>query len=393
MKPDQDYMLQAMFLALSRIGITSPNPPVGAIVVKNGQIVSKGGTQICGGSHAEVCALESAGENARAADLYVTLEPCCHHGKTPPCTDAIINAGIRRVIIPITDPNPKVSGKGVETLRRAGIEVVILEEYQRYAQQILSSFFTLMQKGRPHIIHKTACTADGFTATTGGDSKWISSSTSRLVTHRLRSFVDAIVVGRATFELDSPSLTCRMDEFSEEQQALKSVPMQFSGEDNIVLRYLLSDQFDHCTRQPLRILIGHPEKITGREPFFHDDNYLVFSRKKNAGNDNQFINKIKKSGNLILCNQSDDLAGCVVNELRVRGHLQILVEGGARTAGAFFSKGYIDEYMGFIAPKLIGGGRPVYEGSGVSKIADGLTLTEVTVALLGQDIIYHGYRR
>ena len=199
-------MLKAFEAAFSRCGYTSPNPPVGAVVVKDGRIISSGGTQFCGGDHAEVCAINSAGGDADGAELYVTLEPCSHYGKTPPCTDKIISSGIKRVYLPILDSNPKVSGNGVRILRDNGIEVIIVEEFKDYAIDMYRSFFTLINKKRSYLIHKSAVTLDGFIADANGSSKWISNEISRYISHRLRAVNDAVIIGKNTLLADNPSL-------------------------------------------------------------------------------------------------------------------------------------------------------------------------------------------
>jgi diaminohydroxyphosphoribosylaminopyrimidine deaminase/5-amino-6-(5-phosphoribosylamino)uracil reductase len=387
-----DFMNTAFRMACARMGITSPNPPVGAIVVKDGSVVSIGGTQVCGGDHAEICALSSAGERAQGADLYVTLEPCCHHGKTPPCTDAIIRAGIARVFIPVIDPDPRISGGGIAALRSAGIEVTIMDELERTACQILRPFFTRIEKKRPHVIIKTAMTADGRTATETGDSKWISSSLSRLFAHRLRAVSDAIVIGRATFEHDNPALTCRIDSFREEAEYLKREGAVVSGSGNYVLEYLLSGEFDHLPRDPFRVLMGMPANMRGDEAFFSDENYCVFARASRIDMKLPMLKTMSDRERLVVVDDDESMVDRVMSALYDKGFCGVLVEGGESTTGAFFRRGYIDEYLAVIAPKLLGGGRGIMARGGVEKIADALPLTDVSFAGLGGDIIVHGYR-
>lgn len=386
-----DFMFRALESAIRRIGITSPNPPVGAVVVKEGVIVSEGGTQVCGGDHAEVCALRSAGYLARDADLYVTLEPCCHHGKTPPCTDAIITAGIRRVFIPITDPNPKVAGGGISVLRDAGIEVTIIDECADKARQVMRPFFTLMEMERPHVLYKTAMTADGFTATKTGDSKWISSSLSRLIVHRLRTLVDAIIVGRGAFETDNPSLESRLEEFKDDEIVLKHENPELSGSDNIVLRYILGNGFDHPDKSPLRVLAGLPADITGNEKFFRDDNYIVFAEEAKINYRNDVIRGMCERGKIVPCGAGKDFTDGMMTELMSRGVMWAMLEGGGETAGKMVD--VIDEYLAFVAPRILGGGKSVLCGHDSALISDSYPLDEISTAILGNDIMYHGYRR
>ena len=384
-------MSKALESAIRRIGITSPNPPVGAVVVKDGHIVSEGGTQVCGGDHAEVCALRSAGDSSLGADLYVTLEPCCHHGKTPPCTDAIINAGIRRVFIPVTDPNPKVAGGGVSVLRAAGIEVSILDEYGDMARQVMRPFFTLMELKRPHVMYKTAMTADGFTATKTGDSKWISSSMSRLVVHRLRTLVDAIIVGRGAFESDNPSLGSRLGDFTDDERILRNSNTELSGADNIVLRYILGSGFDHPDKSPLRVLAGLPADITGNEKFFRDDNYIVFAEERKINSRNNVIRGMVERKKIFPCGSGKDFTDEMMAELMSRGVMWAMLEGGGDTAGKMID--VIDEYLAFVAPRILGGGKGVICGRDSAMISDSYPLDGISTAILGNDILYHGYRR
>jgi diaminohydroxyphosphoribosylaminopyrimidine deaminase / 5-amino-6-(5-phosphoribosylamino)uracil reductase len=389
------FMKQVFFTALSRMGITSPNPPVGALVVKNGIVIADGGTQVCGGAHAERCALEKAGASAEGADMYVTLEPCCHFGKTPPCTNAIIASKIARVFIPIIDPNPKVSGMGVKALRDAGIEVTILDEYSAYARQILEPFFTRIYKKRPMVLYKTAHTADGCTATDCGDSKWISSELSRYVVHRLRALTDAIMIGKNTCAEDNPSLTCRMDDFPEQTRNKFTENIIFSGEDNILLKYLLSPDYDHCGRDPLRIIAGLPDLHGINMNFTADDNYMVFEKEENleAIKNNPGLKNIIEQGTLLIIPRGADREEFMLASLFEKGVNYILLEGGGTLAGSFFRKKLIDQFMSFTAPKIIGGGREILSSGNTVSMADAMTLSDISCAFLGGDLLYHGYLR
>lgn len=207
---DQYFMELALRLARERKGLTHPNPTVGCVIVKDGKVIAQANHERAGLPHAEAKALSIAGESARGSTLYVTLEPCTHFGRTPPCVDAIIKAGVKRVVIATLDPNPLVSGKGVQRLKEAGIEVTVgvLEEE---AKRLNEDFFTYITKGRPYITLKFAQSLDGSLATKDYHSKWISSEESRKYAHRLRAEASAVLVGINTVLRDNPSLTVRAD--------------------------------------------------------------------------------------------------------------------------------------------------------------------------------------
>jgi diaminohydroxyphosphoribosylaminopyrimidine deaminase/5-amino-6-(5-phosphoribosylamino)uracil reductase len=271
MNKHNEKMLQALEASFYQLGITSPNPPVGALIVKNDEVLAQGVTQQCGSDHAEICALHAAGSVAEGADLYVTLEPCCHYGKTPPCTESIIRSGIKRVYIASLDPNPQVAGKGVYQLRSAGIEVIMLPDMESYAKQIMLPFFTYITQKRPHILHKAAFSIDGRIATKKGDSKWISSLLSRYIVHKLRSLVDGIIIGKNTFMYDNPTLSVRFDEFDDLNTLCNfSHEPMYIGSDNLFLKLLHTYQpkLSSPCRQPCRILLGLPDMLDLQANFF-----------------------------------------------------------------------------------------------------------------------------
>ena len=220
--PDEQFMKKALRLAARGAGMTSPNPLVGAVVVKDGVVVGKGYHQALGGPHAEVNAIADAGAAAKGATLYVTLEPCNHYGLTPPCTKAVVDAGIARVVFGMGDPNPDVAGGGAERLRRAGIEVKggILE---RECRELNQSFIKYVTTGLPYVMLKAAATLDGFIATSAGESKWITSELSRQFAHRLRSHADGILVGIGTVIADDPLLTVRLHGKKNRRQPVRIV--------------------------------------------------------------------------------------------------------------------------------------------------------------------------
>ena len=206
---DEAYLALALDEARAAAGRTSPNPPVGAVIVRGKRIVSAGHTAPAGGPHAEVVALKAAGKAARGATLYTTLEPCVHHGRTPPCTDAILAAGISRVVVGAKDRNPLVAGKGLERLKRAGLEVALADPGGA-CEAVNAPFFTWVAHHRPYVILKAAATLDGRIATRSGDSRWITGKAARQLGHQWRDRVDAILVGAGTVRADDPRLTTRL---------------------------------------------------------------------------------------------------------------------------------------------------------------------------------------
>ncbi len=391
------YMNTALETAFDRMGGTSPNPAVGAVIVKNGTVIAAGGTSEFGSFHAERVALENAGPAARGADMYVTLEPCCHQGKTPPCTEAIINAGVSRVFIPLRDPNPLVAGRGVRALENAGVEVVIMDEYAGAAADLLRPFMKSILKKRPFLVHKSAMTLDGRIATEPGDSKWISSEHSRYLVHRLRSRVDAVIVGKNTFLADDPALNVRLGDFDRSvAEFFQNTPPVLEGRDNGFLRCLLECGITE-PRNPLRVVVGVPGILDLSSRIFLDDNYLFMDRKEN-------IEKVRYRGgsgrvvpdsvNFAVMASRDhrDVALEVLDELYRRGVMFVMMEGGGRLAGSFHDAGEIDQYLYFISPKVAGNGLPVLAGAGVTRIADTVSVLDVTRFTAGEDLVYCGYR-
>lgn len=391
----REMMSRTLAMALTRIGITSPNPPVGAIVVRDGNIISQGGTQVCGGEHAEVCALGEARGLANGSDMFVSLEPCCHHGRTPPCTDAIIRAGIKRIFIPLTDINPKVSGAGVRALRESGIEVVMCPEFEKPAREIIAPFITLMQKNRPHVLYKTAATSDFHTATDSGDSKWISSSASRLLVHRLRLLVDAVIVGKKTVDYDNPSLTARLEDFNESDSDVLAKSIPFLDGENIVLEYLMKREFAHEKREPIAVVAGLPQKVDRTRKLFIRKNTLVFERRSaiDLRRSDPNVQRLINDGILLETDDDIPLSISILEELKKRGIMFVLLEGGSRTAGEFFKVNVIDQYCAFIAPVMTGGGLSVTAGGSVEKMENARDLSERTLCKIGNDLLYHGYVR
>ncbi|MBN1532197.1 MAG: bifunctional diaminohydroxyphosphoribosylaminopyrimidine deaminase/5-amino-6-(5-phosphoribosylamino)uracil reductase RibD [Spirochaetes bacterium] len=389
------FMELAFATAFRRLGNTSPNPPVGAVIVRDGEMVAQGGTLRCGSSHAEVAALEAAGAASRGAEMFVTLEPCCHYGKTPPCTEAIIKGGIHRVHIPMLDPNPLVAGKGVAALQAAGIDVVFMHEMRHRAADIYRSFKKLILRRKPFVIHKCAMTMDGRTATTSGDSRWITSEYSRYIVHRLRAKVDAVIVGKNTLLRDNPALTVRMDSFDDHVRRFFEDPPAVAGRNNFFIASLLREDPAEY-RDPCRIVMGMPEIEDAGARFFSDDNYIIFetkerldamSRSARGGTPGIGRNVVPLRGGT-----KRDAVVQVLEELERRGVMLILLEGGAALSGSFFDSGEIDQYMYFLSPRIAGNGLPVMAASGFATIGESLPLHDLSYAVLNEEILCNGYR-
>ena len=360
---DQYYMQLALALAAKGEGCTSPNPLVGAVVVKDGQIVGQGYHQRAGTPHAEVHALKEAGDLARGATIYVTLEPCCHYGRTPPCTEAIKQAGISRVVASITDPNPLVAGKGLQLLENAGLAVtsgVLADE----AAKLNEVFIKNVATGRPFVVLKAAVSLDGKIATVTGESQWITGPISREFTHRLRHRYDGILVGVNTVLADNPSLTTRLP----------------GGEGKNPVRIIL----DSKARTPLESnIIRHPAgtgtiiaTTAAAEP-------ARIAALRDAGAD---VLVLPSTGTGVDINQ-------LLKELSMRQITSILVEGGAKVHASFISSQAVDKVYWFIAPMLIGGeGAPgAIGGKGIEKLQQALRLQRTTTHHFGEDICIEGY--
>lgn len=396
---DTQHLLRAFEIAFSTLGTTTPNPSVGAVVVKNGKVLSTGSTNPCGFDHAEVMALKGVSD-ARGADLYVSLEPCCHHGKTPPCTDSIIKSGISRVIIPLLDPNPLVAGNGVKRLQQAGIEVIIAEEMAHYAADLIRHFKKFIIKKKSFVIHKTAMTLDGKTATRGGDSKWISSDCSRYIVHRLRNIVDAIIVGKGTFVTDDPALTVRNNSFPDEvKDYFCNTRVPFFGKDNLFLKMLVGPEEITSRRQPTRVMIGLPPELDFSKKFFSDDNYIIFSDIKKRDHisrrdDSAHLSKIENEGRFVFVDGESrrEQVTSVLRELYSRDKAMLLVEGGGQLAGSFFDAGEVDQFLYFIAPRIAGGGLPSLDGTGFNTMKESLQLQDITTGFIKEDILINAYR-
>jgi diaminohydroxyphosphoribosylaminopyrimidine deaminase/5-amino-6-(5-phosphoribosylamino)uracil reductase len=356
---NEKMMRRAVQLARKGVGKTSPNPAVGCVIVKDGLIVGEGWHKKAGTPHAEIHALRQAGDLARGADLYVTLEPCSHFGKTPPCADAVVAAGIARVFIGMIDPNPLVSGQGVEKLRVAGVEVVagLLETNCR---ELNLPFVKHLSTGLPYVTMKSAMTMDGKTAAASGDSRWITCDKSRKLVHTLRAGVDAVMTGSGTLLADDPELTVRMSR----------------GESPIRI------VVDSRLRTPVNCRLMNEARKTP----------VIIAAVRDDHSKIQALTE--KGAEVILCSGKGgavDLAD-LMKRLGARGIQSILLEGGERLCGEMLRNRLVDRFLLFYAPKLLGGeGKGLFAGSGAGVMNDSLPLSIKKVSRVGVDILVEAY--
>jgi diaminohydroxyphosphoribosylaminopyrimidine deaminase / 5-amino-6-(5-phosphoribosylamino)uracil reductase len=349
-------MRHALALAEKGRGFVEPNPMVGAVVLDSvGQLIGEGWHQKFGGPHAEVFALTAAGERARGGTLVVTLEPCCHHGKTPPCTDAVLKAGIARVVAAMADPFPKVAGGGLAILSGAGVEVSV-GLCGADAVALNAPYLKLLRTGRPWVHAKWAMTLDGKIATRTGDSKWISGEESRRRVHELRGRMDAIVVGRGTVVADDPLVTAR----PAGPRAPARVVVSASGDlpERCRLRATAREV-------PVIVYTANPPKLAGWA---------------------------RDGAEVVALSDSAPSLDAVLADLG-RRFTNVLIEGGAGLLGSVLDAKAADEFHVFIAPKLAGGvaaPSPV-GGAGAARMADALALDRVTFRQSGEDVYVHGF--
>ncbi|QDV80934.1 bifunctional diaminohydroxyphosphoribosylaminopyrimidine deaminase/5-amino-6-(5-phosphoribosylamino)uracil reductase RibD [Botrimarina mediterranea] len=349
---DVAAMRRALQLAARGEGFVEPNPMVGCVVVLDGAIVGEGCHERFGGPHAEVNALKAAGDRAKGATLVVTLEPCCHTGKTPPCVEAVLAAGVKRVVIAMRDPFPKVDGGGIRALEAAGVECVVgvLEDD---ARRLVAPYRKLLETGRPWVIAKWAMTLDGKIATSTLDSKWISGEASRARVHALRGRVDAIIVGARTLVVDDPLLTARP-----------------TG-----------------PRTPLRIVIAGDKPLPIDRKLWNTPNDGAVVVAVGEGYPAAEALQLRDRGVEVLTATPAQL----LDKLGRRRLTNVLIEGGAKLLGQFFNDQLIDEAWAFIAPKLIGGTGPgPVAGDGVALMRDALTFTEVAHESIDGDLLIRG---
>lgn len=353
------YMRRALVLARKGVGKTGPNPAVGCVIVRDGAIVGEGWHSKAGTPHAEVHALAAAGEMARDADVYVTLEPCSHFGKTPPCADALIRAGVGRVYAGMIDPNPRVSGRGIEMLRAAGISATlgILEDE---CWRVNEPFIKHVKTGLPFVVLKSALTMDGKSATAGGDARWITNERSRRYVHKLRSQYDAIMIGVGTAIADDPELTCRIP----------------GGRD------------------PLRVVVDSMLRISPDAKLFHLQSKAKTLIATISDDKGKIAGIMERGADLIFCREKDgrvDLQDLMSRLGRINVQ-SVLLEGGSTLAGEALRLGLVDKALLFYAPKLVGGDGPgLFSGIGAERMEDAIRLKNVTIGRFAEDILIQGY--
>lgn len=365
-----DFMARAIQLARSALGSTSPNPAVGAVLVREGQVVGEGATRPPGQAHAEVVALQQAGESAIDATLYVTLEPCCHWGRTPPCTRAIIEAGIAEVVIAVSDPNPRVAGNGITELREAGISVSLLHadmDSSPDVRELYEGFAKHIGTGLPYVLAKFAMSLDGKIATHTGDSKWVTGTEARALVQLMRRQTDAIMVGANTILADDPQLTAR-------------------GADNLPLE-----------RQPVRVTLDSQCRMPVRSQLLRQPGQTLVYTTEAAPARN--VSGLLRAGAEVVPvgATSEGLVSPreVLADLGNRGIVNLLVEGGGKTLGSFFDDGLVDKVQAFVAPVIIGGigaASPV-EGAGAEFMSRTHRLKETSFRQIGADWLITGYPR
>ncbi len=360
---DRKFMEHALTLASQARGYTSPNPMVGAVIVKDGEIVGEGYHQKAGEAHAEIHALDQAKGLAEGATMYVTLEPCCHWGRTPPCTESVIRAKLANVFVSMKDPNPQVAGKGIRQLHEAGIRVQV-GLCEEKSQQLNEVFIKYITTQCPFVILKSAISLDGKIATASGESQWITSEASRLKGHEVRAQVDAILVGVGTVLQDNPSLTTRLP--------------------------------DRMNADPIRVIVDS----RGRTPL----GAKIFNLDSNSGTliavtPNAPLKKIEaleSAGVDVLTIEERNERVCLkalMRELGRREITSVLIEGGGEINAAALQAGIVDKLMFFIASKLIGGKDapgPI-GGLGISRLAEAYELCNVKTSKIGADLLIEGY--
>lgn len=362
-----EYMECALSLAELARGYASPNPAVGAVVVRDGIIVGMGYTQPAGSDHAEVMALRQAGDLARGAAMYVSLEPCCHYGRTPPCTQAIINAKIAEVHIALIDPNPAVSGHGVRELDAAGIKTHV-GSHQEEAYEVNEAYVKYITTGLPFVITKFAMSLDGKIATKTGQSKWISNREARDFVHALRHTVDAIMVGVNTVIADDPQLTARC----------------------------CCGKGGKAKTQPLRLIVDSQGRTPLDANVFKQPGRTLLAAVEPLNKDTK--NRLTQIGVEVLEVPGAEGRVNLPNLLEVLGAsgiVSILVEGGSELLGSLFDRKLVDKVLVFISPIIIGGGqaKTAVGGNGVGMIAEALCLNRIQFSNFGDNIMACGYTK
>ena len=348
-------MDETLKLAKRATGWTNPNPMVGAVIVKDGKVIGRGYHHKASSPHAEIEALRAAGTNAAGATLYVNLEPCAHHGRTPPCTDAIIASGISRVVCATVDPNPRVSGQGIKQLRAAGINVTIGPRLAE-AQKLNEAFLTFHEKQRPFIVLKFAASLDGKLASRTGDSKWITNETARTYARKLRAEYQAVLVGINTVLSDNPQLGARQP----------------------------------GKKDPLRVIVDSRLQIPLDSQVLRDDNVLVATTAGAPGGKKQ---QLRQRGIQVLAFPGKTVpVKKLLAALAKQEIISVLVEGGGGILGSFIDAGAVDKVYAFYAPLLIGGAKAVsIQGEGAKTIQTALRLRDTSFKHFQDNFLVSGY--
>jgi len=361
---DEKFMKVALRLAKKGIGRTSPNPVVGAVIVRNGEVIASGYHKRAGAPHAEIEALAKIGEKVREGDtLYVTLEPCHHHGRTPPCTEAILRSGLKRVVVGMKDPNPNVTGGGCEFLGQKGVEVRV-GVFESACRRLNEFFLKFVTTGRPFVMAKTALTMDGWTATSTGHSRWVTGERSRQFVHRLRDQVDALMVGIGTILADDPSLTTRLK--------------------------------NRAGKDPLRIVVDTHLRIPQNARVLHVDSPAKTLVAVGEGVSENRLKTIQKNGvSTLICPKRKgriDLTA-LMDMLGTKSITSVLLEGGSTLMGAMIRESLVDKFLFFKAPKVLGGddGMPMAAGPGPQTMEGCLWLNDLETRRLGDDLLVVGY--
>ncbi|WP_372677304.1 bifunctional diaminohydroxyphosphoribosylaminopyrimidine deaminase/5-amino-6-(5-phosphoribosylamino)uracil reductase RibD [Desulfosarcina sp.] len=360
---DIEYMQQALTLAEKGRGWTSPNPMVGALLVKDGRVVGRGYHQRAGGAHAEVKAIDHAGKLSQGTTLYVTLEPCNHFGRTPPCTHKILAAGIRRVVVAMGDPNPGVEGGGNRYLQDHGIEVTT-DICEKEARTLNEAFITWITTGRPFVIVKCAATLDGRIATRTGDSRWVTGSAARQFVHRLRHAVDGIMVGVQTVKKDDPSLTTRLD------GATGSDPTRIILDTHLSIP-MKSKLLHQTSPAPTWVVCGKHAPADRRAALESTGARVITAPVKDSRID----------------------LPPLMQRLGEMGITSLLIEGGGMVIGSAFAAGIVDKICFFYAPKILGGddGIPMCRGTGPERMHQSIAVHDLSVLRFDTDVMLQGY--
>ncbi|MDH5762434.1 MAG: bifunctional diaminohydroxyphosphoribosylaminopyrimidine deaminase/5-amino-6-(5-phosphoribosylamino)uracil reductase RibD [Nitrospinota bacterium] len=361
--PQEKWMKRALDLAAKAAGRTSPNPMVGAVIIKNGRFIAEGYHKKAGGPHAEIEALKKAGKRARGAQMFLNLEPCCHQGRTPPCTDALIKSGIKEVFVGMRDPNPLVAGKGIRQLKKAGVDVHS-GLLQKECERLNEAFVKYIQTGTPFVTLKSASSLDGKIATSTGQSQWITGPEARERVHRMRDQVDAILVGAGTVIKDNPRLTTRLKKGKGHNPA--RVILDTKAEIPLNARV-----FHHADRD--RVVYVTTNKASA----------VRINRLTGRGVEIQVLSERK--GRISLKYLIE-----IIGKMEV---VSVLLEGGSGINASALREGIVDKVVLFLAPMIIGGESApgMVGGSGIKNLKEALSVKNLTVSTMGSDLMVEGY--